>query len=398
MAVSGFPPAVKMNQADFREAFQVLYGCEPRVFSAPGRVNLIGEHTDYNEGFVLPFAINRRTFVAASPRTDGKIRVRTQTLDESAEFSLDESAEGENSWARYVKGVAGVLRSRGFALGGADLLIDSEVPFGAGLSSSAALEVSLGLAMTLTSGLSVPLRDLAFIGQQVEHKYIGVNSGIMDQFASALAKKSHALLIDCRSFQTTDVPLVLRDAVLVVCDTNVKHELASSEYNTRRAECEEGVRIIGKLFPDVKSLRDVSLEMFDESANSLPERVRKRCRHVVSENARTLSAVEALEKGDLTTLGRLMTLSHLSLRDDYQVSCPELDELVDIALDSEGVLGSRMTGGGFGGCTVTLLKRDVLKEFSSRIITGYTEKFGFAPDVFYFETGDGAGENIQALA
>lgn len=374
---------------EFAAEFTRRFGVGPRVFSAPGRVNLIGEHTDYNEGFVLPFAIDKRTYVAVARRDDRIIRAHTLTLEKTAEINLDAENDGEG-WTKYVVGMASVLREQGLFDAGADLLIDSEVPFGAGLSSSAALEVSLGLALAYASGVDIDRRDLAFAGQRVEHDYAGVRSGIMDQFASALAKKDRALLIDCRSNEIEHVPLELGDTLLIICDTRIKHSLASSEYNKRRAECEEGVRLLSEMIDDVTSLRDVSFEEFEEHKDGLPEVIAKRCRHVITENERTLAAVDALRRGELRELGRLMYRSHESLRDDYEVSCAELDHLVETARPIAGVLGARMTGGGFGGCTINLVRSNVYESFATLVSSAYRERFEREPAISVVKPSAGA--------
>lgn len=377
----------------FKTKFRELYNSEPRIFSAPGRVNLIGEHTDYNEGFVLPFAIKHKTYVAVSARADNQVKVFSQTINEGVEFSLEEDfTAAERNWTLYVRGIFKVLQREGFDVRGADFLIDSEIPFGAGLSSSAALEIAVGSALNSVFDLQIELTDLAFIGQRVEHEFVGVKSGIMDQFASALGRENYAILIDCRSLEIEYVPLLLGDAELVVCNSNVKHELASSEYNTRRAECELGVEILQSELPEIKSLRDVEPEEFLKFEYKLPPLVRKRCHHVITENARTLAAVSALKKDNLSELGNLMFASHVSLRDDYEVSCAELDKLVEIAQKTGGVFGARMTGGGFGGCTINLVRRDSLEEFQENIQREYKSAFGFDPTVYAVEASEGARE------
>lgn len=377
----------------FKTKFKELYNGEPRFFSAPGRVNLIGEHTDYNEGFVLPFAIKHKTYVAISARADNLVKVFSKTINEGGEFSLEEDFTFvERNWTLYVRGIFRVLQQEGFDLRGANILIDSDIPFGAGLSSSAALEISVGSALSSVFDLGIKLTDLAFIGQRVEHEFVGVKSGIMDQFASALGRAGHAILIDCRSLEIEYVPLLLGDAALVVCNSNVKHELASSEYNTRRAECEQGVEILQSEMPQIKSLRDVRLEDFLKFEYKLPPAVRKRCRHVIKENARTLAAVAALKERDLTEFGNLMFASHASLRDDYEVSCAELDKLVEIAREHRGVFGARMTGGGFGGCTINLVRGETLEEFEEKIVREYKSAFGFEPTVYAVEAAEGARE------
>jgi galactokinase len=278
-------------------------------------------------------------------------------------------------------------------LSGADLLILSDVPAGAGLSSSAALEVSAGLALASVSGADVDRVELALAGQQAEHTYVGTMCGIMDQFVAALGRAGHALLIDCRTLEATPVPLDTSGTAIVVCDSRVKHELSTSEYNTRRAECERGVELLREFLPAVTQLRDVSAEEFGRYESRLPEPVRRRCRHVVFENERTLLAADALRRGDLSEVGRLMRRSHESLRDDYEVSCAELDFLAETAWNfGGGVVGSRMTGGGFGGSTVSLVRRDALEDFGRVIADEYERAFDTAPGVYVTDAGEGAKE------
>jgi galactokinase len=380
-----------------RAAFRELYGTEPRLFRAPGRVNLIGEHTDYNDGFVLPMAIERATLVAAAARTDRRVRVHSLSLKESAEFDLDQPGPTRRGiWLDYVEGVAQSLMGRGAQLRGADLAIDSDVPVGAGLSSSAALEVSVGLALLSVSGVEMDRVSLALAGQRAEHVYVGTMCGIMDQFVAALGEEGHALLIDCRALTATPLPLDTSSMVVAICDTNVNHALASSEYNTRRAECERGVSILSEFLPGIRALRDVSVRDFEKYEERLPEPIRRRCRHVVTEDARTLAAAEALRAGELARMGLLMVLSHESLRDDYEVSCRELDIMVEIALKLEGVAGARMTGGGFGGSTVNLVRRDALDEFRETIEREYNKATNKHPTIYISEPGAGAKEITQS--
>lgn len=378
-------------------AFRGRYGRPPRLFRAPGRVNLIGEHTDYNGGFVLPMAIERETVVAAAPREGRRVRAYSLGLGEEAEFDLDRPGPPRRGlWLDYVEGVAQALESRGVRLGGADLLIASDVPAGAGLSSSAALEISTGLALAGVSGREVDPVVLALAGQQAEHTYVGTMCGIMDQFVASLGREGHALLIDCRSLEATPVPLDTARVAVVVSDTGVKHELSSSEYNVRREECARGAALLAERLPGVRELRDVSVEDFERHGGSLPDPVGRRCRHVVTENKRTLRAAEALRRGDLRETGRLMYESHDSLRDDYEVSCRELDLLVEIARGLPGVLGSRMTGGGFGGSTVSLVLRDSLGEFERAVSARYERETGAAPSILVTEAGGGARELSDA--
>jgi galactokinase len=355
-------------------------------------VNLIGEHTDYNDGFALPMAIDRRTVVAAAGRVDRKVRVLSKGTGESLEFDLDRpSPRRKTSWLDYIEGTARCIETRNVKLSGADLFIDSDVPVGAGLSSSAALEISVGLAMTsLVGDRTLTRTDLALAGQAAEQAYVGTMCGVMDQFIAALGQADHALLIDCRTLEAKPVPLTLGGAILLICDTGVKHELASSEYNLRRAECQRGVELLRHALPDVRALRDVSLSQFDEHGAMLADPVRKRCRHVVTENARTLAAVRALAEKDLGEFGRLMAASHRSLQEDYEVTCPELDLCVDVATALPGVYGARMTGGGFGGCTVNLVEREFADSVSNVLRTEFEGRFGRRPDIFTSRASQGA--------
>ncbi|MET0645932.1 MAG: galactokinase [Pyrinomonadaceae bacterium] len=374
-------------------AFRERYGRAARIFRAPGRVNLIGEHTDYNGGFVLPMAIERETVVAAAPRPDRTVRAYSASLREELSFDLDRPGPPRRGiWLDYVEGVAQALESRGVKLSGADLFIDSDVPAGAGLSSSAALEISVGLALSRVAGREVDGVTLALAGQQAEHTYVGTLCGIMDQFVAALARARHALLIDCRSLEAEPVPLDTTEAAFVVADTRVQHELSSSEYNVRRAECARGVEFLREHLPGITQLRDVSREDFERYGDTLPDTLRRRCRHIVTENERTLSAARALRAGDLAEMGRLMYASHYSLRDDYEVSSPELDVLVELARGLPGVLGARMTGGGFGGSTVTLVRRESLEEFGRDLSHGYERATGRRPAILVSEAGAGAAE------
>ncbi|MDQ3584245.1 MAG: galactokinase [Acidobacteriota bacterium] len=376
-----------------RHAFVECYGREPRLFRAPGRVNLIGEHTDYNGGFVLPMAIDRETIVAAAARKDRHVCALSLNRNEVIEFDLDRpGAPHRGQWIDYVEGIAQALEKRHVRLTGADLMILSNVPAGAGLSSSAALEVSTGLALACVADREIDRIALALAGQQAEHAYVGTLCGIMDQFVSALARRGHALLIDCRTLEATHVPLDTSSVAVAICDTMVKHQLSNSEYNLRRAECERGVELLREVLPGIEQLRDVSVSEFARREARLPELLRRRCRHVVTENERTLAATCALRRGDLEEMGRLMKRSHESLRDDYEVSCRELDVMVEIANGCAGVLGARMTGGGFGGSTVNLVQRESLAEFKQTVTSEYEQATGIAPTIYVSEASAGAEE------
>ncbi len=384
-----------IDYKQLKEKFVEFYNGEPRVFRAPGRVNLIGEHTDYNGGFVLPMAINRECAVAITVRGDRRIRVHTTNLNETAELDLDNQTERKQGfWLNYIEGVARLLEGRNVELKGADLLVWSDVPGGAGLSSSAALEIVTGLALTKIAGKTVDGKTLALVGQQAEHEFVGAKVGIMDQFVSANAQKGNALLLDCRSLEFENVPLDTKNIAVVICDTRVKHDLATSEYNTRRAECEEAVEILKRFLPDILQLRDVGVAEFENYQNELPDVIRRRARHVVTENARVLQAAKALRETDLNEFGRLMRLSHASLRDDYEVSCRELDLMVEIADACQGVLGARMTGGGFGGSTVNLVLRENLDEFTRKIAVEYERETKIEPTILISDASAGASEVI----
>jgi len=379
--------------ADLATAFQARFGMRPRVFCAPGRVNLIGEHTDYNDGFVLPMAIHRGTAAAVSPRQDAKLHVWSLNLDETLERDLGNLGSGRRgSWSDYVEGIAAALEDRGIRPAGADIAIKSDVSIGGGLSSSAAFEMALGTALAAVSGNTIDRLSLALAGQTAEHNHVGIQSGIMDQFISVHALEGHALLLDCRSLEARPVPLRLGDYEVVVCDSRVRHTLASSEYNQRRQDCRAGVELLGNVLPGVRALRDVTLQQLENHRSLLPETVYRRCRHVITENSRTLAAAAALEGGDAATMGRLMSDSHRSLRDDYEVSCDEIDLLVRSAQQQPGVLGARMTGGGFGGCTVNLVLHRNFDSFRENVSREYADAFRIEPEIFTVRPSAGARE------
>ena len=378
--------------------FRELYGEPIGVFRAPGRVNLIGEHTDYNDGFVMPAALEFYTYVAAGPRTDRELSVYSIDFDETKCFHLDDLAGGPTGhWSDYVRGVADVVNASGDPIRGANLVIKGEVPIGAGLSSSAALEVATVLALLANSGLTWGRVDVAKACQRAEHEYAGTKCGIMDQFISCCARANHALLLDCRSLEYE--LLRIEDRVrIVICNTMVKHELAGGEYNRRRADCEAGVRFLQRYLPDIRALRDVSPSQLAEYGVGLPPETYRRCQHVISENARVLEAAQALKDGDLLRFGVLMYASHASLRDDYEVSCKELDLMVELARKCGGVYGARMTGGGFGGCTVNLVDADAVEEFKAAIAGDYNDATGLHPEIYVCTAADGAAEVTDLLS
>jgi galactokinase len=372
------------------DAFQARFGLAASIYRAPGRVNVIGEHTDYNDGFVLPAAIEFYCWAAVAPRPDRKLVIYSENFNESVEGALDSlSPLGKKHWANYPLGVAWALRQAGKPLTGASIYIRGEVPLGAGLSSSAAIEVAVGFALLSQSELAVDRSELAQLCQKAENEFVGARVGIMDQFVSCHGRASHALLLDCRSLQHefVKIPANLR---LVICNTMVKRELASGEYNARRAECEEGVRILRKVFPLIRALRDVTLSQLEDQSQNLSPRVFSRCRHVVTENARVQSAVEAFRRGDIKALGPLMRDSHRSLANDYEVSCKELDLMVEIAMAQPGLIGARMTGGGFGGCTINLVESAAVNDFRRNVAGAYSSKTGRTPEIFVSPASEGA--------
>ena len=379
--------------SNVRQRFAEIFGAEPTaVVRAPGRVNLIGEHTDYNDGYVLPVAIDRSILVAASPRDDRQVIIHTLDFGESVTFSLDDIEHDQaQAWSNYQRGVAYFLEEQGFKLPGLNAVIVGDVPIGSGLSSSAAIEVSMAYTWQVLAGFELSRVQLALLCQRAENEFVGINCGIMDQFVSALGQRDHALLIDCRSLYHQPVPLPA-GAAIIVADTMKRRGLVDSEYNARRRECEEGVRILQRYLPPVQALRDVSTDQFVEYEGQLPENVRKRCRHIIYENERVLRSVAALQAGALAAFGQLMNESHASLRDDYEVSCAELDIMAEAAWKVGGVYGSRMTGAGFGGCTVSLVTEEVIEDFRGQVAADYEEATGIVPQIYVCRAEDGVAE------
>ncbi len=375
-----------------RAGFRHRFGAEPRLFRAPGRINLIGEHTDYNGGFVLPAALSLYAWVAAGPRADRRLRLFSQNFGEAAEMDLDAPPQrARGHWSDYVWGVALAMEQAGHRLRGADLWIRGEVPLGAGLASSAALEVAASTALAALSLLRVSPLELARLCQRAENEFAGARCGIMDQFVACHGEPGRALLLDCRSLEYTSVPLP-QGVTLVACNTMVKHALACGEYNARRGECERGVALLANGLPGTRSLRDVSPEELERRRSELPDIIYRRCRHVVTENARTTRAAACLQSGEIAGLGQLMAASHRSLRDDYEVSCAELDLLVESAARQPGVLGARMTGGGFGGCTVNLVRSEQVEQFLEGMAREYEEKTGRVGEAYASTAAGAAGE------
>jgi galactokinase len=353
-----------------------------RIFRAPGRVNLIGEHTDYNDGFVMPAALAFTTSVEVSGRSDRILVVHSENFDETREFYLDDPApKASHHWSDYVHGVAVILQRAGYRVEGANLSIRGEVPIGAGLSSSAALEVATAFALLDVSGTTLTPVEIAKLCRRAENEFVGIQCGIMDQFTACHGSPGEALMLDCRSLAFRRVTLPA-GACLVICNSMVHHELARSEYNQRRVDCTDGVRHLAAMLPHVSALRDVSLSELEKYGRNMDETVYRRCRHVIGENGRVEEAFTALQCGDPGRFGELMRASHRSLRDDFEVSCPELDLLADTAAQLPGVYGSRMTGGGFGGCTVNLVREEYADAFCETIRRRYRESTGKEPALY----------------
>lgn len=376
-------------------AFAEGFGYGPsHLIQAPGRVNLIGEHTDYNDGFVLPCAIDYQTMVAAARRDDQCVRVMAidyqgelNTFDLSQPLAFDKDC----LWVNYVRGVIDCLQSRGCQLGGIDIAVSGNVPQGAGLSSSAALEVVIGQTFNTLFGLSLTPQEIALIGQQAENQFVGCNCGIMDQLISAEGEAGHALLIDCRSLETKAVSLPPELSVVII-NSNKKRGLVGSEYNTRRQQCEAAAQAFG-----VKALRDVDLASFLSKADQLDPVVARRARHIITENARTLQAAQALAQGDLATLGQLMAASHQSMRDDFEITVPEIDALVDIVKAAIGERGGvRMTGGGFGGCVVALVPAELVASVQQAVESQYQNATGLKASIYVCQPMAGAGVQKSA--
>lgn len=387
-----------------REFISVFGGSEDgiRVFASPGRVNLIGEHTDYNGGCVFPAALKMRTTIVMRKRDDNLLRLKATDLDNIVEADISNLGSYKGiPWGDYQIGVAYMLSEAGYDICGADMLYDDTVPHGGGLSSSAAIEVSTALCFATLSnekkGITEPVDmiEMAKIAQKAEHEYAGVNCGIMDQFASAMGRENHAIFLDCKTISYKLVPLELGDRKIIISNTNKKHALGASKYNERRAECEKGLAVLQSVMPEKTCLGDVTEAEFEDYAHLLEnDTVFRRLRHVISEDARVMEAIKCLENGDIKLFGALMNMSHDSLRDDYEVSCFELDTMVEEARKIDGVLGSRMTGAGFGGCTVSIVEGGSVDTFIAEVGKNYEAKTGIRPSFYVTETGDGGKEII----
>jgi galactokinase len=378
------------DPAEFRSKHLARYHAAPVVFAAPGRVNLIGEHTDYAEGFVMPAAINFATLAGISPRTDGKIAIYSENYDEEKVFEVASlPAKGSKHWSDYPLGVVSILAGEGHKISGFSLSIWSDVPLGSGLSSSAAIEVATALAVLSLVGASYPGPVLARLCQRAENEFVGSSCGIMDQFISVNGKENHAMLIDCRdlSFQLAPIPA---NVALVIANTMVKHSVAGGDYPTRRAESEAACAVINGHRGHVPFLRDATLEDLDKWGNEMAPKSLLRARHVISEDLRTVAASKALLKGDMKELGRLMAEAHRSYSQDFEGSCAEADTMVELANELPGLIGARLTGGGFGGCTINLVEQDKAKAFADELGRRYAAKTGITPQIHICHASGGA--------
>ncbi|MCI0554418.1 MAG: galactokinase [Anaerolineae bacterium] len=379
------------------EIFSETFGEAPiHIARAPGRVNLLGEHVDYNDGFVLPAAIDRATYIAFSPSNSDQTTLLAVDLNQQASFSpqtIPSKTQIDSSplpdWAHYPAGVMWALLEEKLSTPAMNSVYASDVPRGSGLSSSASVEMAFMIAWQTLDSWALPPMRLALLAQKAENQYVGVNCGIMDQFASACGVENHLLLLDCRSLEWKTIPLP-EDVAIVIADTTVRRKLTSGEYNKRRAACEEAVRLLQQNLPNIKSLRDVSVEDFNWLAGKLPDEVSKRARHAVEEIERTNQAEALLEAGNIQHFGELMNECHISLRDLYEVSCPELDVMVRIAQSLEGCYGGRLTGAGFGGCIVNLVAHEKAEEFAQSLAKGYQSETGYHPEIYITRASKGA--------
>jgi galactokinase len=375
------------------------YSAPAQVFAAPGRVNLIGEHTDYCDGFVMPAAIDFKTVVAISQRNDGRLLVHSVNYDERLDHPLEQFLQrrfaelrvgAKTHWADYVAGVLWALRERGVPVAdGFSMTIEGDVPLGAGLSSSAAIEVATAFAVLGVTSFDMPLADIAQLCRYAENAFVGANVGIMDQFVSCCGALDHAVMIDCRSLQFTLAPIP-PDVRIIICNSMVKHSVAGGEYNTRRAEIEQGTAILRRHRPAIKALRDATIDDLERWGSEMPSNVMRRCRHVITEDNRVLAAVEAFRSGNLNRFGELMCEAHISFRDDFEASCREIDILVELAKKQLGCHGARLTGGGFGGCTVNLVDADQAENFTRSMREGYKQATGIDSDVYISRASAGA--------
>ncbi|TDQ15125.1 galactokinase [Algoriphagus boseongensis] len=372
------------------EVFQSYFETIPLVAFAPGRINLIGEHTDYQEGFVFPAAVKQGIWVGIQKNSSKTCRLYSMDFDQEYSFDLGFLSPKNGHWATYVMGMVALLKQSGYEVSGFDMVIGGNIPVGAGLSSSAALSVAIGTAISRLFDFKIPKKNIVLYAQKSEHLYAGVKCGIMDPYTSAFGVEGKALLLDCRSNTHQEIAADFGDYALVLVNTKVKHSLADTAYNKRREACEESVRILLNEFPEIKTLRDLSLADLKKVEGFLPKELYPKAKHEITECDRVHQAARALQAKDLAKFGRLLNLSHKSLSEDYEVSCPELDFLAETAQAMHSVLGSRMMGGGFGGCTINLVKESELDIFKDTLRKGYETSFGKTPDFILVEIGEGA--------
>jgi galactokinase len=378
------------NLSKLKEKYVSLFNAEPLMVRSPGRVNIIGEHTDYNEGFVLPAAINKAIYIAIGKRNDKKIHLFAQDYNQAHEVTTSTVTPSEKHWPNYILGVVHQLQKNGYAIGGFNLVIDGDVPLGAGLSSSAAVECATAFSLNELFSLGMEKLEMVKAAQRAEHEFAKVMVGIMDQFASMFGKKDHVIKLDCRSLEYEYVPLALKGAKILLLNTNVKHSLASSEYNTRRKECEKGVAWIKEHHPEVNSLRDVTMEMLRQYVAPKDEVIFRRCKYVVEELTRLLEGCEDLKQENIAALGKKMFGTHDGLSREYEVSCKELDYLVDYVRNNPSVYGARMMGGGFGGCTINLVKEEAIDDLVEKISKDYKEEMNLELTPYIAEIENGS--------
>lgn len=379
-----------MEPLQLKQAFKEIFDTEPMLVKSPGRINIIGEHTDYNGGLVMPAAINKAVYVAISKREDSKIHLFSESYQEKYIGNINDVKKSDKAWANYILGVVDGFLKRNLSVAGFNLYIYGDVPLGAGLSSSAAIECATAFALAQLNELSVASMDLALIAQKAEHEFAGVNCGIMDQFASVFGKENYAMMLDCRSLAHEYIPLKLDGYKLVLLNTNVKHSLSDSAYNDRRAQCEQGVAWVKAYHPAVEFLRDVSEEMLLTHVQPKNNETYTKCSFVVAEIERVKKAAKALKEGDLKALGHLMFETHEGLSKAYEVSCKELDFLVDQVKGLDDVLGARMMGGGFGGCTINIVKDEAIEGLIETVSKAYQEQFGLSLSAYVVQTGNGS--------
>lgn len=377
------------NISKLKEKFRSLFDSEPLLIRSPGRVNIIGEHTDYNEGFVLPAAIDKAIYIAIGKRDDDTIHLYAQDYQQSHEVTLTTVTPSDKHWPNYILGIVDQLQKRGYNPGGFNLVIDGDVPLGAGLSSSAAVECATAFALNELFKLVIEKIEMVKMAQLAEQTFAKVMVGIMDQFASMFGKQGHVIKLDCRSLEYEYVPLDLKGIKILLLNTNVKHSLSSSEYNTRRQQCEQGVAWVKETHPGVKSLRDVTMEMLDKNVASKDQIIFRRCKYVVEENIRLLEGCEDLKSGNIDALGKKMFRTHEGLSKEYEVSCKELDYLVDYVKDNSSVLGARMMGGGFGGCTINLVKEESIDDLVKNISKDYQQAMNLELSAYIAGIEDG---------